>query len=518
MASILHLRTQGFLREHLVELLRQARADGFEAVNIHWERFPHSFEPEPAHSPEDVRAVDAACEEFELEVIPTSHSFTHSGDLMRLPAFKHLKDGGDSLELTDNRTLEIMTLIAKELKAAHPLARTVHMGGDEIFRYATNPASNRYIVDHGRSALYVDFVNRLAAELRKLDLRLAIWSDMLIRYPEKATAIDRSILMFYWDYWSGGERSPFATIGGGMNDLFILDRAAITGDLKMLLFSHMAREGREIPLGHWREFARYWQVDPQEKSVRSFSYCEWFRDLGLDHVASLLTIPEKGSFLPPVAQKLDHIRGFIRRSKAAGGVGWMACSWGDYWPPIAMFRPGFLVAQAIAAHPDADDAAVYAAAARRLGAPWTQAALQGWCEAGAHVEFADMLDPNWGATPIAHRLDWLAKANLLEDDLARAKAAAGRCEALLAGPMVDFPAEGWERFALEDMAWRCRLETACHSRDCEQLQKLTAQGHALRQWATRIFAQWWPAAAVEARVAKRYDQWEEAASAAMASP
>ena len=63
MNSILHLRTQGFRREHLIELLRQARADGFAAVNIHWERFPHSFEPEPAHSlDDDVRAVDAATE------------------------------------------------------------------------------------------------------------------------------------------------------------------------------------------------------------------------------------------------------------------------------------------------------------------------------------------------------------------------------------------------------------------------------------------------------------------------
>ena len=517
MTSILHLRTQGFRREHLVGLLRQARTDGFEAVNIHWERFPHSFEPEPAHSLEDVRAVDAACEELGLEVIPTSHSFTHSSDLMRLPAFEHLKGGGDSLELTGSSTVEIMMLIAKELKSTHPRARTVHMGGDEISRYATNPASNRYVVDHGRSALYVDFINRLAAGLRNLGLRLAIWSDMLIRYPEKAASIDRSILIFYWDYWSSGERSPFVTVGGGMTDIFILDRTAITGDLQTLLFSHLAREAREIPLGHWREFARYWQLDPQEKSVRSFSYCEWFRDLGLEHVACLLTIPEKGSFLPPVAQKLEHIRGFIRRSQSAGGTAWLACSWGDFWPPIAMFRPGFQVAQAIAANLDADDEAIYTDAAQRLGAPWTPESLRGWCEAGAHIEFADLLDPNWGGTPIGKRLEWLAQAGLLADDLARAEGAAARCEALLAGAMAGFPAEGWERFAVEDMAWRCRLEIACHPRDREQLQLLATQGRALRQRASQIFAQWWPDEAVKKQVAKRYDPWEEAATGALTS-
>ena len=200
MPSIYHLRSERFRREHLIELLHGARAAGFTAVNLHWERFPHSFETEPGHSLEDVAAVDAACAELGLDVIPTSHSFTHSSDLLRLPEFKPLDGLGGSLELAGDGTLAAMLRIAGELKAAHPRCRTVHLGGDEIFRYATGPAGNGYVVRHGRSALYVDFVNRLAAGLRDLGLRLAIWSDMLIRYPERVRDLDRSVLVFYWDY------------------------------------------------------------------------------------------------------------------------------------------------------------------------------------------------------------------------------------------------------------------------------------------------------------------------------
>lgn len=508
MRSIYHLRSQGFLRSHLLDQLRRAKAMGFAAVNLHWERFPHSFEPEPAHTREDVAAVDALCGELGLEVIPTSHSFTHSESLLRLPAFKHLDGGSGSLELTGDATLAAMVLVARELQAAHPRARTVHMGGDEIFRYATSAASNGAVVRDGRSALYVGFVNRLAAALRGLGLRLAIWSDMLIRYPERAADLDRALLLFYWDYWSEGERSPFVTVGGGLSDLFVLDRGALRGDLRMLLFSHLAREGREIPLGHWRDFARLWQVDAAGTSARSFIYAEWFRELGLEFVASMLTIPEKGSFLPPVAEKIPHLRGFLARARANGGVGWMPCCWGEYWPPVALFAPGFQLAQALAAEPDADEAALYAATAARLGSPWTAAAVRGWCTAGAHCQFADLLDNNWGRTPVKERLGWLERSGLLDEDCARAEVAAGRCEALAAGAMAHFPAAGAERWAVEDMAWRCRVQLACRAR--QGLAGLTEEGGRLRARALALFAAWWPEAEAAQRVAQRYQPWLEA--------
>ena len=515
MKSIFHLRTQGFRSSHLIELLGQAHADGFDEVNIHWERFPHSFETEPAYSLEEVRAIDAACEKLGFDVIAASHSFSHSDDILRLPSFSHLRSGGDSMELT-GRTVDIMLLVAKELKEAHPRMRFVHLGGDEITTFASSPAENRYAVERGRSALYIDFVNQLAIGLGKLGLRLALWSDMLIRFPEKATELDRSVLIFYWDYWGEGERSPFVSIGGGLSDIFILNRSALRGDLQKLLFSWLAREKCEIPLGHWRRFAPYWELDSEETSARSFPYSEWFRTMGFEHVSCLLPIPEKGSFLPPVAQKLDHMRGFIRRGKSAGGSGWMACSWGDFWPPLVMFRPGLLVALSIAGDLDADGEAIYANAAQRLGSPWTKAALKGWCEAGAHIEFADILDNNWGKLPMAGRLEWLEEAGWLAGDLDRAETIAARCETLLANAMAGFPLDGWERFAIEDMAWRCRLEIACHHRERDQLRQLIDQGRLLRKRATRLFARWWPDAALKTQIAKRYDQWEQAAAQAVA--
>lgn len=508
MQSIYHLRSQGFRRSHLLDQLRQAKAMGFGVVNLHWERFPHSFEPDPAHSVEDVAAVDALCAELGLEVIPTSHSFTHSDTLLRLPAFKHLDGGSGSLELTGDATLALMALVARELHAAHPRARTVHMGGDEIFKYATSAASNGAVVREGRSALYVSFVNRLAAALRGQGLRLAIWSDMLIRYPERASALDRSVLLFYWDYWSAGERSPFVTVGGGLSDIFVLDRGALRGDLRMLLFSHIAREGREIPLGHWRDFGRLWQLDAAGTSARSFIYAEWFRELGFEFVASLLTIPEKGSFLPPVAEKIPHLRGFLARARANGGVGWMPCCWGEYWPPIALFAPGFHLAQVLADEPSADEARLYAESARRLGGPWTAEAVRGWCSAGAHCQFADILDNNWGRSAVKDRLGWLERAGLLDEDCARAAATAERCTALAAGAMAHFPAAGPERWAVEDMAWRCRVQGACRAR--QGMAELAAEGAHLRARAEAVFAAWWPEAEAAKRTALRYDPWLEA--------
>lgn len=515
MRPILHLRSEGFRRETLIAELRQAHAAGYQAVNLHWERFPHSFEPEPLHSRDDVRAVDAVCAELGLEVIPTSHSFTHSDSLLRLPAFKHLDGGAGSLELTGDATVELMLTVARELQAAHPRASLVHMGGDEIFRFATTAASNGYVVRHGRSALYVDFVNRLAAGMRGLGLRLAIWSDMLIRYPEAAPRLDRSVQMWYWDYWGDGERSPFVSIGGGLSDLFVLDRQALRGDLRSLLFCHLAREGREIPIGHHEEFAHYWHLDAARRTARSFPYCAWFQDLELEHVACVLTIPEKGSFLPPVAQKLDHLRAFIRRSRDHGGSGVLTCSWGEYWQPLPMFWPGFQVALAIAADPDADDASVYRRAAAALGTPWTADALRGWCEAGAHLQFADILDNNWGRLPVRDRLAWLAAAGLLERDLRTAGEVIVRCDALLGGEMQAFPDDGWERYAVEDMAWRCRVQLACAGGDRAALQDLRQAGAGLRARALRWWTAWWPESIAAARVAGRYQPWEEAIVAAL---
>lgn len=175
-----------------------------------------------------------------------------------------------------------------------------------MFGFGRTPESCTALMKEGFSSMYVDFVNAIAAGLKSEGVRIAIWSDTLIRYPQALEKLDKSIVMFYWDYWAMGEESAFLSIGGGCPDIFVLDRSGLPRDLNKMFRNPVIRNAGELPLNHFERYHNYWRWSPGQKRARSFPYVEFLREFGLDVVSCFLPYTEKGSILSNYAEKLPH--------------------------------------------------------------------------------------------------------------------------------------------------------------------------------------------------------------------
>jgi hypothetical protein len=462
--------------EYLESVFKRLSKYGYNAVLLCYrDKFPYTCYPElaspDAYTLDEVMRIESIAEENGIEIIPLAMQFSHAEAILKHPRFKHLSSGG--LNLLEDASLEVIVRCAEDVLRVHPNSKLVHFGGDEMQGIASDPACGRYIRENGASEYYVQFVNRIADSMRGHGIRAGIWSDMLIRYPQALPELDKSTVIFYWDYWSYGDRTPFVTIGGGLPDMFMLDFEQLHGDLRKLFITPWVHPPDEIPCGHMRRFEKYWQMDPEKKSIRSFPYLAWFREHGLDVIGSMTTYPEKSSFLPDCLSKFDHVRGFASRIRESGGTGYLACLWAKFFPMPETCMPSWATANEIIDHPEKSDDEICAAASVRLGGFWTPNTLKAYLGAGGDFEAADLISPLWKSNlALVERFKWLGKSGELENDMEMCRASLARIEALLGGEWKDLPVDSYERFTLEDLRWRAKTQIAWNSSDASAVPSL----------------------------------------------
>jgi hypothetical protein len=495
--------------DYLRTALARAQALGYSGIYLEFEEtFPYQTHPGlaagAAYTPAEIAEINGMVTALGLRCCIKGFSFSHSDAICQHPAYQALSEvGGNSLDLSNPDAARLMCELGDDLLRLAPDCELVHFGGDEISPFAQGPRSSTLARQLGRSALFIQFVNTLSRHFAGKGKRIAIWSDMLIRYPQAIDELDRSVVIFYWDYWSYGDRVPFLTIGGGCPDMFALDRDALHGELEKLFRSPMVRPKEEIPIGHLRYFAEEYALDADMQSARSFPFLAWFKAKGFEVVCGMLSYPEKGSCVPRWGEKIEHLRGWSRRGHAQGADGYLSCLWQPCWPNLACTWLGHAMAAALVQQPELPDSDVPAAVAQRLDNGWSPATVQALLYATEHFEFADTMDAFWGGTPVARRISWLTTAGWLSDDTRRAQhsanglAGALRCDDLGHDPAV--------AFAVRDHLWRAHCQLALTAQ--QPTADLRAQGEALQsEYSAQVAAIFTPAAAAS-DVAMRYDQW-----------
>lgn len=472
--------------EYIDSLFKRLADCGCNAVLLCYrDKFPYTTFPDlaapEAYSLAEVQQIDDSARRHGLEIIPLGMQFSHSSAILKHPRYKHLDGAGGGLNLLLDESLDIMVGCADDICRVHKGVKMVHFGGDEM-QLGGQPQTGSYIRKHGASQYYVQFVNRLTAAMASRSIRPAIWSDMIIRYPQNLADMDKQAVIFYWDYWSYGERTPFVTIGGGLPDMFLLDPEKLQGDLRKLFLVSWPKPASDLPMEHLRRFEPYWQMDPQYKSVRSLPYAAWFKDNGFDVVGALTSYPEKSSFLPNFMEKFDHVRAWARRLEENRGIGVAACVWAMFFPLVETCMPSFIAVNAFMDNPRATDDEVCAIVAKKLGGFWTPQTVKAYFDAGSDFEAADTIAVTWSdKMTMLQRFAWLDKAGALDADMAMCRTSLSKIDALLAGTGKSIPADSYERFVLDDMRWRARLQIAWRESDKAAADALDKERETLEQ-------------------------------------
>lgn len=492
-----------FRRQYVLDLLEEFKAAGYDAVMLEYcNAFPYRRRARravsrPAYSRADVAAFQRRANELSLEIIPKGISFSHAAEMLRLPEYRHLDDGGScNLGLAESAVLMAESLL--ELAAGHPDARMIHLGGDEMFHFGKAPEAAAAIREKGVSRYYVDFVNTVAALVRETrpELRVAVWSDMLIKYPEAIDRLDSGVVIFYWDYWSFGDADcPIVSIGGGCPDMFVLNQARLPRDLARLLQNKSVRRADLLPEEHLQYFASYYQMSPDRRRCRSFPYLQWFRNHRLDVVACALSYPEKSTFLANFAEKIDHLKSFSARAHETGAAAMMSCLWQPWWPLPAAMMPALSGAAVWMEHPEFSVAQFYESLAGRLGAPWTPGLLQSFFEYANDFDFNDVLTTDWQVQT------WEQKFAALPEELA-ARGEEARLRPVTGG-IPGFAIGGFLAFIVADVRLRAQMELALIKQK-KIPPKLRRQFSTHRKIFRRFCRQYYRSSVIEAIVTAWY--------------
>ena len=417
--------------------------------------FPYSgplkcLRAENAYTEEEISELCTHAKKVGLAVIPKGVSFSHAEAILRCPEFAFLADG-KGLNLARSESIDLLAESSRQLAALHPGCTMIHLGGDEIFQFALAPESHAVVRRCGKGGLYVDFLNRFAERTKEFSVSFGIWSDMLIRYPEAIDSLNRCYTIFYWDYWSYGDRCPFLSIGGGCSDIIVLERKALPRDLGKILRNSAVREMGEIPCGLADRYASFWELSPDKRRAKSFPYIRFFREHGFPVISSGLVYPEKGSILSNFSEKLDHIRWFAKRSAEDGAEGMMSCCWAPFWPDLKLLEPAIGIYLALCQNPELSDRTLLEMC---LPEGWSPKAFELYLQTANDFEFNDVLSIEWTPADYRAQLDWIRRAGLTDDEVVRCRETLELGTAFLA----EYPETDCFRETVEELLFRAELE------------------------------------------------------------
>jgi hexosaminidase len=170
-------------------------------------------------TPADIAALQAACKEKGIDLVPNQNSFGHFERWLRHPGYKRyaecpdgfvtpwgearregmvLKPDADSLALVLGLHDVLLPLFDS------PMA---NIGCDETFELGQG-ASKDECARHGMPVVYTDFVRKIAGHVRDRHGKTPqFWADVLINHPERLGDLPKEMIALAWGYEAD---SPYA--------------------------------------------------------------------------------------------------------------------------------------------------------------------------------------------------------------------------------------------------------------------------------------------------------------------
>lgn len=205
----------------ILELLAACRVTG---VLLEWEdAFPwrdRALRSPTAYTPDEVAALVARAHELELELIPLVQCFGHLQNVLLQPGYAHLRERPESSAdccPSHPEAGPLLRGLIDELIAAHPHARRIHLGCDEVRSLGTCARCHARVGSEGAAGVFRAHVEPLLAHAAEHGLRALVWDDMLRDWDTPAVAaIAAAADLVCWDY----QGTPVTAIGPDVLERF----------------------------------------------------------------------------------------------------------------------------------------------------------------------------------------------------------------------------------------------------------------------------------------------------------
>lgn len=223
-----------------------------------------------------------------IEVIPLIQVFGHVECYIRKPEYQHLQETptGKPMVLPIFHAWSLCPLnpdsehfafeMIDQIVQNHPQSEYVHIGADEVYQLGTCPKCQEYVKKNSKSALYIEYINKIAERVLAKGKTPIMWHDYLLKYPENLNKLNKKIVIMYWIYDS------------------------------------------------WRE-------DPNPKILPHFEFFQkmGFRVMGAPSISSDFLI-----YLPNYQRRLENIMGQTYRIRESKSLGCLITSWACCASPL----------------------------------------------------------------------------------------------------------------------------------------------------------------------------------------
>lgn len=165
-----------------------------------------------ALTPDDIVALDAYCHQRGIELVPNQNSLGHMEHWLRYQPYRALAETigpwqtpwGETREHpttlcpVDPGSIKLMRDLYKQL-LPNFTSRQFNVGCDEPWElgFGRSAAACKRI---GPSRVYLNYIKKIHAVVRKHGRRMQFWSDWLLKNPELVTELPRDAIPLIWGY------------------------------------------------------------------------------------------------------------------------------------------------------------------------------------------------------------------------------------------------------------------------------------------------------------------------------
>ncbi len=160
---------------------------------------------------EEILQLDAYCRERHIELVPNLNVFGHMRRWLILDEYRDLAEAPNgcdtqwgrfeqpfTLNPSDPRSLALVGDIFDET-LPHFRADVVNIGGDETVDLGQG-ASRELVAQHGVGRVYLDFLLKIHAELKRRGRRMQFWGDIIMEHPELVAELPKDVVALEWGY------------------------------------------------------------------------------------------------------------------------------------------------------------------------------------------------------------------------------------------------------------------------------------------------------------------------------
>ena len=168
---------------------------------------------------EEVRALDDYCRARGIELVPNQNSFGHLEHWLRHPEYNDLADhpqggfrverwGGfvgkypSTLNPIDPRSLQLVAGLYDQLFPCFR-SKLVNVGCDETVELEDSAFAGRSgeaVREKGAARVYLDFINKIYAEVKSRNHTMMFWGAIVLHHPELIPEIPDDAICLNWGY------------------------------------------------------------------------------------------------------------------------------------------------------------------------------------------------------------------------------------------------------------------------------------------------------------------------------